>query len=122
MASLHISEFYGLAGTVQSDSIPCVDAGAHNTDQVVAIGGSSISSNAFANANPSSFGPTGQAYGSVEQPTRWVLLTAGAACSIAFGTAPTAVAGGWFMASGSQLLVRVPENQTWKVAVIADSN
>ena len=119
MASLHISEFAALGETQQGDSIAVVDAGAHNVDQGVTIGGSSTQSNAFQVDSPSSFGPTGQALGSAALRTRWVLLTAGASCSIAFGANPTAVAGGWFMESGSQLLVRVLNGQ--KVAVITDT-
>jgi hypothetical protein len=102
--------------------VPCVDAGAWNADQEVAIAGSSAQSSAFKSAVTSG-GQGADAQRQVETTpaTKWVLLTAGAACAIKFGTNPTAAAGGWFMASGSQILVRVPAGLSWKVAVITDA-
>lgn len=103
MANLHISEFFGLASGDQASNILAASAEAHITDQVVALGASSAASAAF------------------NRSTRYVRLLAGGPCAIAFGTGPTAVVGGWFLASGEELWVRVPQGLAWEVAAITDT-
>ena len=103
MANLHIAEFTGLGSGDQDSNILAASADALNTTQVVALGGASASSNA------------------VQPTTRWLKLTAGAACSIAVGAAPVAAAGGWFLNSGETLWVRVPLGDSYKVAAITDT-
>lgn len=109
MANLHISEFFGLAEG-QGFDIVAASAEAHVTDQVVAIGASSVASAAF---NPK---------------TIYIRVVAGAACSIALApsaTPPTAVVGGWFLNAGQEAWIRVPPRSqgsgTWEIAVIADT-
>lgn len=101
MSNLHISEFSGIAATDQSDSIVAYSADALRTTQTVALGASSTQSNAFSAS------------------TTWVRLVAGAACSIAIGSNPTAAVGGWFIAAGAETLVRVSPG--YKVAAITDT-
>jgi hypothetical protein len=120
--NLHISEFSSLGTTENDSSVPCLPADGNLANQEIAIGSSSVASAAFQSASPSSFSgtPNQSNAAPISQGTKWVLLYADVACSIAFGTAPVAVAGGWYMAAASSLLVRVPANQSWKVAVIQD--
>jgi hypothetical protein len=118
MANLHISEFSGLGQTEQSDSVPCVSADAHVTDQVVAIGAGSVQSAAFQSGNPQTTNPISQGTAPNTSPTKWVLLTAGANCAVAFGANPTATAGSIFLPMNVPMLVRVPAGQNWMVAVI----
>ena len=123
--NLHVSEFAALGTTENDSSVPCLDAGSNVANQTVAIAGSSAKSAAFQSASPTSFaGTPNQSNGSpIAQGTKWVLLYADIACSIAFGphASVAAAAGGWYMAAASSLLVRVPANQSWAVAVIADA-
>lgn len=102
MANLRIAEFSGLASTDQGDSILAYSGDAYLTGQTVLIG-TVVSSAAF---RPS---------------TKYVKLTAEAACSIAIGAAPTAVTGGWYLASGETLVVRVPAGGGYVVSVIIDA-
>ena len=120
--NLHISEFSGLGATGQSDSVPLLDASSNRANQTVAIAGASASSAAFQSAVTSG-GQGADAQRQVETtpPTKWVLLFADIACSIAFGTTPVAVVGGWYLPAATSILVRVPAGLSWKVAVIADA-
>ena len=122
--NLHVSEFDNLATTQSGDAaVAAYPADGNLANQTVAISGSSAQSNAFQSASPPSFSgtPNQSNTSPVKQGTKWVLLYADIACSIAFGTNPTAVAGGWYMPAASSLLVRVPQNNSWKVAVISDA-
>lgn len=114
MANLHILEAGYLASGDDPVSEPLFDASSINATQVVAIGALGTSA-AFASSKQAS--PNGQP----TEATKWVKVTAGAACSIAFGVAPLAAAGGWFLATGETQIIRVPGNLGYKVAVIADS-
>jgi hypothetical protein len=95
--------------------------GSGGTSFAIVVNTVNTVSQPFQSDSPATFGPTGQAVGSAQLATRWLLITAGAACSIAIGLNPVAVVGGWFMAAGSQLLVRVPANQGWSISFIADT-
>jgi hypothetical protein len=122
--NLHISEFSDLGTTQSGDAaVPCLPADGNLANQTLAVTGTSASSNAFQSASPSSFsGTPNQSNGApISQGTKWVLLYADIAMSIAFGTAPVAAAGGWYMPAASSLLVRVPANRSWKVAAITDA-
>lgn len=106
MANLHVAEFQGLGLGDQSTDTLSASADALNATQVVALSGSSAASAAF------------------QPTTRWLKLTAGAACSIAIGTAPIAATGGWFLNTGETVWVRVPAQNfgsTYKVAAITDT-
>jgi|SRR5580700_25025 hypothetical protein len=120
--NLHITEFSGLGATSQSDSVPLVDASSVRATQTVAISGSSTDSAAFQSAVTSGGqGADAQRQYETTPATKWVLLFADIACSIAFGTSPTAVVGGWYLPAATSILVRVPAGLSWKVAVIADT-
>lgn len=110
-------------GYAPTDSLGASAAiiGAGGTSFAIVVNTVNTVSAAFQADSPPSFGPTGQAVGSAQLATRWILITAGANCSIAIGLNPVAVVGGWFMPAGSQLLVRVPANQGWSISFIADS-
>lgn len=102
MASLHISEFNGLASADQSTDIVMASAEAHLADQVVALGATSVASATF------------------QRETRYVRLVAGGPCSIALGVAPVAALNGWFLNTGQELWARVHGGGTWSVAAITD--
>jgi len=95
MADLHIAEFSGLASMDQNTDVLAFNEAALTSSQVVLSSSTSTPSAAFNIA------------------TRYVKLTAGGPMSIAFGPAATVVAtvGGWFLASGESIVVRVsPSN------------
>ena len=123
--NLHISEFGSLGTTENDSSIDVVAADSNLANQTVAIAGSSAKSAAFQSASPSSFAgtPNQSNTAPVQQGTKWVKLFADVACSIAFGPVGTVTAavGGWYVPAASSLLVRVPANQGWAVAVILDA-
>ena len=118
--NLHISEFSDIASGKQANDLPILDASTNLANQELAIGVLTTSS-AFQSANPAQFGPSGQAVGSVSRGTSYVLLYADIGCDIAFGAAPVATLVGWYMGPGTSLLVKVPNSQSWKVSVIADT-
>jgi hypothetical protein len=93
MANLHIAEFSGLAAMDQS-----TDQLAYSPDALLAT-----QSIAIATTAPSA---------AFQPNTRYVKLTAGAPCSVAFGPVGTvtAVAGGWFLNTGESVVVRVVPN------------
>lgn len=100
MATLFISEFAKVKvpqGTYQAQA-PLQPSLA---DQTVAIGGASAESNAFNAA------------------TNFVLLSADAACSIAFGVAPKAAATNFYLPANVPLLFAVTPGM--KVACITNS-
>lgn len=72
--------------------------------QQVSIGGTSTASSAFNAA------------------TVLVMLHASAACSLAWGTAPTAVATAEMMGAGETRFYVVPKTGTYKVAVITNTD
>lgn len=72
-------------------------------EQTVAIGGGSLSSNAFNTA------------------TRFVRLHSDAICSVEFGTSPTATSLTGRMAQNQTEYRAVPAGQSFKVAVITNS-
>lgn len=100
MAVLYISEYASLApaqwgGTDPSGLEP-------STDQIVAIGGTTAQSTAFAAS------------------TRFVRLHTDAICNVKFGTNPTAVANtSKRLAANQTEIFAVPQGQAYKVAVIA---
>ncbi len=123
MANLHITELSGLGATEQSDSVLALAADAIVANQNVAIGAGSVQSAAFhVQTPPNTKTPIQQATTPPNKSTSWVVLTAGAACTVAFGLNPTAVAGsGLFLNVGEKIFVRVPQGLSWKVAVITDA-
>lgn len=94
MANLHIVEFSGLGATDPSDSLPIFSPDALLATQSIVSSSTSTPSVAF------------------QPTTRFVKLTAGGPMAIAFGPVASvaAVAGGWFLASGETILVRVRPN------------
>lgn len=107
MAVLYIDEF-GALGDMNVTTAPFRKASGEVPQipelatQNVAIGGSSVASAAF-NAN-----------------TCLVRLHCDAICSIAFGTAPTAVATAFRLAANQTEYFAVPAGQAYKVAVITN--
>jgi hypothetical protein len=93
MANLHIAEFSGLASMDQS-----TDQLAYSPDALLAT-----QSIAIATTTPSA---------AFQPNTRFVKLTAGAPCCIAFGPVGTvtAASGGWFLNTGESIVVRVVPN------------
>lgn len=106
MANLHIVEFSGLGSTDQSDSLPLFSPDAVLATQSILSAVTSTPSVAF-------------------QPgTRFVKLTAGGPMAIAFGPVGTVAAavGGWFLASGETILVRVRPNAATLPGAAAGTN
>lgn len=102
MADLFISE-YAQAGVDSLSRTTFCPQEPANAEQAVAIGGTSAQSAAF------------------NALTRFVVIHAEAACAIAFGTNPTAVATAKRMATGETRAFAVPVGAAYKVAVIQDS-
>lgn len=95
MASLYITEFRGF-----TNDLPHV---AGIVDQKVTIGASSAQSAAMDSA------------------TQAIRLHADAICSVAFGPNPTAAATNMRLAANESIVVTVPQNISFKVAVITNS-
>jgi len=102
MATLYVAEFVGLplqrqGGVVELALVP------PGVEQTVAIGAGSVASSAFA------------------ATTTYVRIHTDAICSIAFGTAPTAVATTMRMVAGQTEYFAVPVGLSFKVAVITNT-
>ena len=102
MAYLYVSEYPGLAATMQGSDIAAVPAPS-TVDQQVAIGGSSGASAAF------------------QSTTRYVELSCDTVCSVAFGPAPVATDANLRLAANERKLFSIPIGQSYKVAVISNS-
>ena len=100
MATLYITEFSARPLDSESLMTPVVIQ-PPVAEQTVAIGGSSAQSSAFAST------------------TKIVRVHTDAKCSVLFGTNPTATTSKMRMAADSTEYFVVPQNQSWKVAVIA---
>jgi hypothetical protein len=124
MANLHITEYSYLAASDQGDGLLAIAEDAFVASQVVLLGVASVQSAAFHTLSPpNTKTPIQQPTVPATKSTRWVVLVAGAPCSVLFGTNPVVVAGtnGQFMNTGDKIIARVPEGLSWKVAAINDA-
>lgn len=103
MATLYITEYTEIGRDRQAASIQSGLEDGTRVNQTVAIGGSSVASNAF-NAN-----------------TRMVRLHTDAICSIDFGKAPTATTAKSRMAANTTEYFSIPLGASIKVAVITNT-
>lgn len=101
MATLYITEYSDLARADGTYAQAAQEPSA--ATQTVAIGGSSTASSAF---NPA---------------TKFIELHTDAICSYAVGTAPTATAAKTRMAANQTKIIGVPNNQSYKIAVITNT-
>lgn len=102
MAVLYITEYADAAHGASTDSITATAEPA-NAEQTVAIAAGSAQSAAFKNN------------------TRLVRLNADVACSVEFGTNPTATATTARLSAGIDRIVGVPMGAAFKVAVITNT-
>lgn len=118
--TLHITELSGLANTgFGGGSIPAISADAITSSQnVVTSAGSTQSAAFFPGGNQPQ---PGGLQGTALPPTRFLALTAGANCSVAFGANPTAVAGAGFYITSSLPPIIIAVTPGSKLAVIADT-
>lgn len=105
MTKLYIKEFTGLAsvntdGAVASFSVAAADSPA---EQVVDFTAGATPSNAF------------------KKGTTWVLLSADAVCSIAWGTTPVATVNNWRLPANTPVPFLVPGDGTFKVSAITNT-
>lgn len=102
MTKLYIKEFGGLASTKPSDSVLAFPADNSAADQVVDFSVGAAASALFAKG------------------TEWVLLSADAGCSIAFGAAPVATALNFRLPGNTPIPFRVPGDGSLKVSAITN--
>lgn len=102
MATLYIQELSTIGTSPNNQSLQ-VSLQPPITEQTVAIGGSSTQSSAF------------------NTKTRFVRIHTDAICSILFGSNPTATAAKARMNAGDTEYFAVPQDQSFKVAVITNS-
>lgn len=103
MSTLYITEFARQGRDAGGWLLPTMAQEPPCTEQTVAIGASSVASNAF------------------NALTAFVRIHADAVCSIAFGTSPTAAATNRRMAAGQTEYFQVPVGGGFKVAVITNT-
>lgn len=120
-SNLYISEYGGLANTGFDGQVAVPAEDEHLADQTVVVGVASVASAAFQSAP--SRGPGPMAQPPQGTGTKWVVLTADVACSVAFGPVGTVAAtiASRFLPPNIPVLCRVPENQGWAVACIANT-
>lgn len=97
MAKLFVNEFPDRGYVIDVPEMP------PSASQVVAIGGASVQSTAFAKA------------------TQLVGITTDSICSVAVGANPTATVDVWRLAAGATMYFTVPVGKSFKVAVIANT-
>lgn len=102
MATLYITEFIGQGLDQNARSIPITSQPA-NAEQTVAIGASSAQSSAF------------------QGNTNIIRLHTDVICSVEFGTNPTATATKARMAANQTEYFWVPQQSSYKVAVITNT-
>ena len=101
--SVHIAEFSELAAMPQNTDVLAYAADALITTQTVTL------TTGASNSNP------------VNAATKFLKLTATSPVSIAISASPTAAVGGWYLASGESIVVRVPKGQSYEVSAIDDT-
>ncbi len=117
MANLHVTEFSCLSQSSIGGGIVAPSGDAVTATQAVVTSAGSTQSAAFQGGAPGP-GVNGNA-GQATAPTRYIGVVAGANCSIAIGSNPTAVAGGWYISSSQPMLI-IAVTPGEKIAVIND--